>query len=175
MRIIMSLQLILGGSGAGKSTYLYSSIIEESINNPDTDYIIIVPEQYTMATQKRVVELHPRKGILNIDVISFERLAYRVFEEVGASDYPVLDDTGKNLIVRRILEQHKKELRFFSGPYKVRTYARQLIIRESNVTERSLVTSCSLQNTGRSDDNPNGFIIEQFTVLENKDIRSAER
>ena len=66
MRIIMSLQLILGGSGAGKSTYLYSSIIEESINNPDTDYIIIVPEQYTMATQKRVVELHPRKGILNI-------------------------------------------------------------------------------------------------------------
>ena len=44
----MSLQLILGGSGAGKSTYLYSSIIEESINNPDTDYIIIVPEQYTM-------------------------------------------------------------------------------------------------------------------------------
>ena len=64
---------------------------------------------------------------------------------------------------------------FAAYPYKVRTYARQLIIRESNVTERSLVTSCSLQNTGRSDDNPNGLIIEQFTVLENKDIRSAER
>ena len=60
-------------------------------------------------------------------------------------------------------------------PYKATTYARQMIIRESNVTERSLVTSCSLQNTGRSDDNPNGFIIEQFTILENKDIRSAER
>lgn len=60
-------------------------------------------------------------------------------------------------------------------PYKATTYARQMIIRESNVTERSLVTSCSLQNTGRSDDNPNGFIIEQFTILENKDIRSTER
>ena len=54
-------------------------------------------------------------------------------------------------------------------------YARQMIIRESNVTERSLVTTCSLQNTGRSDDNPNGFIIEQFTILENRDIRSTER
>ena len=64
---------------------------------------------------------------------------------------------------------------FATYPYKMRTYARQLIIRESNVTERSLVTSCSLQNTGRSDDNPNGFIIEQFTILENRDIRSAER
>ena len=79
----MSLQLILGGSGAGKSTYLYSSIIEESINNPDTDYIIIVPEQYTMATQKRVVELHPRKGILNIDVISFERLLIEYLRRSG--------------------------------------------------------------------------------------------
>ena len=64
---------------------------------------------------------------------------------------------------------------FAAFPYKARTYARQLIIRESNVTERSLVTSCSLQNTGRSDDNPNGFIIEQFTILENRDIRSVER
>ena len=68
-----------------------------------------------MATQKRVVELHPRKGVLNIDVVSFERLAYKVFEEVGAADYPVLDDTGKNLIVRRVLEQNKKALRFFGS------------------------------------------------------------
>ena len=64
---------------------------------------------------------------------------------------------------------------FARYPYKARTYARQMIIRESNVTERSLVTTCSLQNTGRSDDNPNGFIIEQFTILENRDIRSTER
>ena len=64
---------------------------------------------------------------------------------------------------------------FHTYPYEVVTYAKLSIIREKSVTERSLVTSCSLQNTGRSDDNPNGFIIEQFTVLENKDIRSAER
>ena len=111
----MSLQYIFGGSGAGKSTYLYNSIIKESIKNPLENYIIVVPEQYTMATQKRVVELHPRKGVLNIDVVSFERLAYKVFEEVGAADYPVLDDTGKNLIVRRVLEQNKRALRFFGS------------------------------------------------------------
>ena len=60
-------------------------------------------------------------------------------------------------------------------PYEARTYARQMIIRESNVTERSLVTSCRLLNASRSDDNPNGFTIEGFTVLENRDIRSMER
>lgn len=57
----MSLQYILGGSGAGKSTYLYNSIIKEAIENPSLDYIIVVPEQYTMATQKRVVEASPKK------------------------------------------------------------------------------------------------------------------
>ena len=64
---------------------------------------------------------------------------------------------------------------FAAYPYKARTYARQLIIRESNVTERSLVTSCSLQNTGRSDDNPNGFTIEGFTIIENKDLQTIKR
>ena len=60
-------------------------------------------------------------------------------------------------------------------PYEARTYARQMIIRESNVTERTLVTACRLLNASRSDDNPNGFTIEGFTVLENKDIRTIER
>ena len=46
-------------------------------------YYVIVPEQFTMQTQKTLVEMHPQKGILNIDVLSFERLAYRIFEEVG--------------------------------------------------------------------------------------------
>lgn len=64
---------------------------------------------------------------------------------------------------------------FSAYPYKARTYARQMIIRQSNVTERSLVTECQLQNTSRSDDNPNGFIIEHLTIIENKDLRSVER
>ena len=60
-------------------------------------------------------------------------------------------------------------------PYEVNTYARQMIIRESNVTERSLVTRCRLLNASRSDDNPNGFTIEGFTILENRDLQTLER
>lgn len=60
-------------------------------------------------------------------------------------------------------------------PYHIVTYARQMIIRESNVTERSLITECDLQNTVRSDNNPQGFMIERFRILENKDLRTMER
>lgn len=60
-------------------------------------------------------------------------------------------------------------------PYHVVTYARQMIIRESNVTERSLITECDLLNTVRSDNNPQGFMIERFRILENKDLKTFER
>ena len=62
-----------------------------------------------------------------------------------------------------------------SYPYSAKTFARQRIIRESNVTERTLVTTCRLSNASRSDDNPNGFIIEGFHILENKDIITTKR
>ena len=81
----MALQMILGNSGAGKSHFIYQKIIRESMEHPDRQYVILVPEQFTMQTQKRLVQMHPGGGILNIDVLSFERLAYRVFEEVGAT------------------------------------------------------------------------------------------
>jgi len=55
------------------------------------------------------------------------------------------------------------------------SYATQKIIRQSNVTERSLVTTCRLLNASRSDDNPNGFTIEGFTIIENKDLQTIKR
>ena len=60
-------------------------------------------------------------------------------------------------------------------PYQMKTYARQYLTRASNITERSLVTRCSLINSGRSDNNPHGFMMEQFTILENRDLRTVER
>ena len=61
----MSLQFIMGNSGAGKSRYAYRKILEEAMRHPDKNYLIIVPEQFTMQTQKELVSLHPAGGILN--------------------------------------------------------------------------------------------------------------
>ena len=53
----MSLQFVFGNSGSGKSTYLYEKVLEEAEKYPDKNYLIIVPEQFTMATQKELVRL----------------------------------------------------------------------------------------------------------------------
>ena len=106
----MSLRFYVGGSGSGKSTRLEEDIIMRSMKEPERQFLIIVPDQFTMQTQKEMVERHPAGGIMNIDVQSFGRLAYRVFEEVGQSNQMVLDDTGKNLILRRVAANLSEEL-----------------------------------------------------------------
>lgn len=114
----MALQLILGSSGTGKSHYLYEEMIRASIENEKINYMVIVPEQFTMSTQKDFVTMHPNKGIMNIDILSFLRLAYRIFDEVGTENRPILEDTGKTLLLRRVLEEKKDELCYFKGNIK---------------------------------------------------------
>lgn len=114
----MSLQFILGSSGAGKSHYLFEHIIDESIKNPDQNYIILVPEQFTMQTQKELVARHPRKGILNIDILSFERLSYRVFEEVGVNTRNMLEEIGKSFVLQKIALEKEANLPFLGRNLK---------------------------------------------------------
>ena len=96
------LKFYFGASGYGKTTKIIDDIIERSIDEPDRQFTIIVPDQFTMQTQKDVVLRHPRKGIMNIDVQSFGRLGHRLADEVGEKDRLILDDTGKNLILRKL-------------------------------------------------------------------------
>ncbi len=98
----MALQIITGGSGSGKSKYMCDRILRESNENPKKNYFVIVPDQFTMQTQMDFVTASEKGGIMNIDILSFSRLAHRIFEETGGNRKPVLDDTGKSLILRKI-------------------------------------------------------------------------
>lgn len=111
----MSLQLILGGSGSGKTTFLYDLVIRSSMEHPEQQYFVIVPEQFTMQTQKDIVTQHPQHGTMNIDIVSFQRLAYRVFEELAVENLQVLDDMGKSMVLRKVAASQKKKLLLFQG------------------------------------------------------------
>lgn len=106
----MGLRFYIGASGSGKSYQLYEHIIEEAGKNPHRNYLIIVPDQFTMQTQLDIVRKSPNHGIMNIDVLSFGRLSHRIFAEVGGNDKPVLDDTGKSLVLRSVAAELSDEL-----------------------------------------------------------------
>ncbi len=106
----MSLQFILGGAGTGKSRFLNSRLVEEAGRYPDKQFLAIVPEQFTMETQKELVMLSPGRSILNIDIVSFERLALRVFEELSCMPETILDDMGKSMLLRKACVSVEKKL-----------------------------------------------------------------
>ncbi|MBO5489376.1 MAG: PD-(D/E)XK nuclease family protein, partial [Eubacterium sp.] len=109
----MALQFITGASGSGKSTYIYSHICREAKEHPEKNYIILVPDQFTLETQKTLVEMSGCGGILNIDVLSFQRLAYRVLEIFPTYRKPILEDMGKTMILRKVFAEQMQNLQYF--------------------------------------------------------------
>ncbi len=106
----MSLRFCFGPSGSGKSHRIYEEIMQRAAEEPGRNFLIIVPDQFTMQTQKDLVMRSDRGGILNIDVLSFGRLSHRILEEVGTKEMPVLDDTGKSLVLQKIAADLKEQL-----------------------------------------------------------------
>lgn len=134
----MPLQLIAGSSGAGKSHWIYEKIIKESMEYPQCTYLLVVPEQFTMQTQKELTVMHPARALLNIDVVSFQRLAYRVFNEVGGDPKPLLDDTGKTLVLQKIAQKNKKKLEYLGGNLKKPGYIDEMKSMISELTQYRL-------------------------------------
>lgn len=122
----MSLQFYIGASGSGKSVKVYRDILRRAEAEENTRFFIVVPDQFTMETQRVLCRLSPRSGIMNIEVMSFGRLAHRIFEELGYENIPRLDDTGKNLILRKVAGECEKELTVIGANLKRTGYIAQI-------------------------------------------------
>ena len=122
---------------------------------------------FTLSPDKSAIEHN-----INRALILSDKSAYNYYTDFSEKGYYNRIIAGN---INQVLQVDSVVCDFNNYPYIAKTYARQMIIRESNVTERTLVTTCRLSNASRSDDNPNGFIIEGFTILENKDIATVKR
>ncbi|MCD8216536.1 MAG: PD-(D/E)XK nuclease family protein [Clostridiales bacterium] len=110
----MALTFIYGNSGNGKSEFIYHKIADMAEHALYQHFFIVVPEQFTLKTQRRLVDCSPHHVIMNVDVVSFERLAYRVFDELGIH-HTVMEETGKSLVLRRIVEENEDRLTILKG------------------------------------------------------------
>ena len=118
---------------------------------------------FTLAPDKSAIEGNVQRAMFLSD-----RSAYSHYGDLAEQGYYNRIISGN---VSQRIEIDSVKCDFNTYPYDVMTYARLFIIREKSVTERSLVTHGRLRNSTRSDNNPHGFILEGFHVLENRDIR----
>lgn len=122
---------------------------------------------FTLSPDKDAIEGNIKRSLFLAD-----RSAFNYYKDLSEKGYYNRIISGN---INQTVEIDSVKCDFNQYPYKVRTYARQLIVRESSLTIRSLVTSCRLLNATRSDNNPHGFIIEAFTIDENKDLQTVKR
>lgn len=122
---------------------------------------------FTLAPDKAAIESNMKRALLLSD-----QSAFNYYKDLSEKGYYNSIISGN---VQQRIEIDSIHCQFENYPYAVTTYARQYITRSSNITERNLVTACFLINSVRSDSNPQGFIIEKFNVLENKDLQTVDR
>lgn len=122
---------------------------------------------FTLSPDKNAIESNIQRSLFLADKSAFNY--YKDLSEKGYYNRIISGNINQSVQVDSVV------CNFNLYPYQVSTYARQMIIRESSITERSLITRCRLLNSVRSDNNPHGFTIEAFEITENKDIQALKR
>ena len=122
---------------------------------------------FTIAPDKDAIEKNMERAFALCDKSAFNY--YKDLAEKGYYNRAISGNVNQRIEVDSI------RCNFEVYPYEVTTYARQFIVRPSNITERNLITTCTLQNSVRSDNNPQGFLMEQFMVRQNQDLQTYKR
>ncbi|WP_373804068.1 MULTISPECIES: conjugative transposon protein TraK [Bacteroidales] len=122
---------------------------------------------FTLSPDRNAIESNINRALFLVDKSAFRY--YQDMQEKGYYNRIVAGNINQMIRIDSVICD------FDVYPYKTMLYATQMIIRASNVTERSLVTRCDLRNSVRSDNNPHGFIMERFEIVENRDIRTIDR
>lgn len=122
---------------------------------------------FTLSPEKAAIEGNMQRAFNLSDKTAFDY--YKDLLEKGYYSRVISGNIQQRVEVDSI------KIDFNAYPYKTMTYATQYIIRSSNLTKRNLITSSQLVSAVRSDNNPQGFIIEKFTVVENKDLEVVKR
>lgn len=122
---------------------------------------------FTLAPDNKAIEANIKRALFMADKSAFNY--YKDLSEKGYYNRIISGNIHQRVVIDSI------QTNFNSYPYEMTLYGRQWITRASNKTERSLVTYCQLVNSVRSDNNPQGFTIENFKVLANKDLQTIKR
>lgn len=122
---------------------------------------------FTLSPDKSAIESNINRALFLVD-----KSAFKYYQDMQEKGYYNRIISGN---INQIIQIDSVACNLDTYPYKTTVYAKQMIIRASNVTERSLVTRCDLRNSVRSDNNPHGFIMERFEIIENRDLRTIDR
>ncbi len=113
------LRCILGRAGSGKTEHILKEI-QQAIVQSRQPLIFLVPEQFSFETERTLLQRLGVKDAAKVEVLSFTRLAEKVFCETGGTALPIMDDVTRALIMSRALEVHTAPENLAEDAKKVR-------------------------------------------------------
>lgn len=154
----MSLNLILGRSGCGKSHCIYENIEKNLEKNSNKNILIIVPEQFTFETEKMILNTFGEENSFNIKVLNFKRLCYRVFQELGGNKKLFINESGRSMIVHKILHENIMDLKSFGNAARQKGFVS--------------VLSDTITELKRYDLSPEELLMAQHTISEDVTLKN---
>lgn len=110
----MSLRIVYGRAGSGKTSFIIDEIVENLKGHADGDPIFfIVPDQMSFSTEYRLSSADGMKGMIRAQAVTFKRLAWRVLQEAGGISRREVDSFGYRMLIRSLLEEYKEDFQLF--------------------------------------------------------------
>ncbi len=107
-------RFVLGRAGRGKTRYIFNEIARCLISNHGQKMILLVPEQYTLQAERDLIEHLRLPGLIHLEVLSISRLAERVFEETGGIKNVLINEQGRQMALRKVIEELSSNLALYS-------------------------------------------------------------
>ena len=114
----MGIRFIYGRAGSGKSSFCLNQIKKKLENEENEKLIYIVPEQYTFQRETMLLKKVSERGLLRTEVLSFKRMAHKVFDECGGRVHNIMKDSGRSMLIYKILQEENEGFQYFNRIYK---------------------------------------------------------
>ncbi len=135
----MALRFITGRAGKGKSYYIYNEIRQHILEDRSREkLILLVPEQYTLQAERDFMDKTGLQGIMQLEILSFTRLAQRIFNEVGGLTRVMLNEQGKNMVLRRVMEKLEGELLVYNNSCRQNGFVNELMEFLADLKQRAV-------------------------------------
>ena len=152
----------------GKALEAYSAGRKDNIPVDTRDHVKTFHQLFfTLDPDDKAIETNITKALYLAD-----GSAKRIYDDLKENGYYAGLISGN---VNQTIHVDSVAVDINEYPYKFRCYATQHIVRPSSITTRSLITEGALRNVSRSDNNPHGFLIERWTTIANKDLKTTAR
>jgi len=153
---------------SGKALVAMAGSRQENIPVEARDHIRSFHEAFfTLDPDEKVITAHLSKALYLAD--GSARRVYDGLKESGFYNGIIAGNISQEIAVDSVVLDTR------AYPIPFRCYATEKIIRPTSLVTRNLVTEGQLRNTGRSDNDPHGFLIERWAILDNHDLKIESR